>query len=121
MSMDQVAPHMADLSEAIKKPDSPFKPCEPFLPIFQKCAQTFGVPSILIASFALQEVCSIGCPAGVLFAQVPGQSTCNPSTTGGAGEVGLMQLTPDKCHDAPNGDCYDPVKSLPVNRSSPFS
>ncbi|PBK91454.1 lysozyme-like protein [Armillaria gallica] len=90
MSMDQVAPHMADLSEAIKKPDSPFKPCEPFLPIFQKCAQTFGVPSILIASFALQE------------------STCNPSTTGGAGEVGLMQLTPDKCHDAPNGDCYDP-------------
>lgn len=67
MSMDQVAPHMADLSEAIKKPDSPFKPCEPFLPIFQKCAQTFGVPSILIASFALQEVCSVGRPARVLL------------------------------------------------------
>ncbi|KAK0212868.1 hypothetical protein DFS33DRAFT_1377320 [Desarmillaria ectypa] len=90
MSIDQVAPFIMDLPEAIKKPDSPFKSCEQFLPIFEKCAQTFGVPSILIASFALQE------------------STCNPSTTGGAGEVGLMQLTPDKCNDAPNGNCYDP-------------
>lgn len=49
------------------------------------------VPSILIASIAMQE------------------STCNPQTQGGAGEQGLMQLTQDKCGAAPNGDCKDPV------------
>ncbi|KAK0461289.1 glycoside hydrolase family 23 protein [Desarmillaria tabescens] len=88
--MDQVVSRMADLKEAIKKPGSPFRACEQFVPIFEKYAQVFGVPAILMASFALQE------------------STCNPSTTGGAGEAGLMQLTPDKCYDAPNGNCYDP-------------
>lgn len=49
------------------------------------------VPPIMIASFALQE------------------SSCNPNTVGGAGEQGLMQLTKDKCGDAPGGNCKDPV------------
>jgi soluble lytic murein transglycosylase-like protein len=48
------------------------------------------VPPILIASIAMQE------------------STCNPNTVGGAGEQGLMQLTKDKCTQAPGGNCKDP-------------
>ncbi|KAK0485772.1 glycoside hydrolase family 23 protein [Armillaria novae-zelandiae] len=109
MSMDEVAPRMADLSEAIKKPESPFKPCEPFLPIFQKCAQMYGVPAILVASFALQEVCRAVCAAKRYGCSLIIDSLrAIRLPTGGAGEVGLMQLTQDKCHDAPNGDCYDP-------------
>lgn len=45
----------------------------------------------MLAAFAMQE------------------SSCNPNTVGGAGEQGLMQLTKDKCGDAPNGDCKDIV------------
>ena len=51
------------------------------------------VPPILLASIALQE------------------STCNPDTVGGAGEQGLMQLTSDKCNEAPGGNCKDLVRS----------
>lgn len=50
----------------------------------------FIVPSIMLASFALQE------------------SSCNPKTIGGAGEQGLMQITKEKCKGAPHGDCLDP-------------
>lgn len=60
------------------------------------------VPSILIASIAMQE------------------STCNPDTEGGGGEQGLMQLTPDKCGGAPGGNCKDPV-SLPIPVPRPLS
>ena len=49
----------------------------------------------MLAAFAMQE------------------SSCNPNTVGGAGEQGLMQLTKDKCGDAPNGDCKDPVRQPP--------
>jgi hypothetical protein len=52
---------------------------------------SFPVPSILLASIALQE------------------SSCNPATVGGNGEQGLMQLTVDKCGDAPGGNCQDVV------------
>jgi Transglycosylase SLT domain len=52
------------------------------------------VPPIILASFAMQE------------------STCNPSAVGGAGEQGLMQITPDKCKGAPNGNCKDIVSFL---------
>jgi soluble lytic murein transglycosylase-like protein len=48
------------------------------------------VPSIILASFALQE------------------SSCNPRTIGGAGEQGLMQITKEKCGGAPGGNCLDP-------------
>ncbi len=36
------------------------------------------------------------------------ESTCNPNVTGGNGEQGLMQITPDKCGGAPGGNCKDP-------------
>jgi len=49
----------------------------------------YGVPPILIASFANQE------------------SGCNPSTLGGGDEQGMMQITPDKCGGAPGGNCLD--------------
>ena len=49
------------------------------------------VPSIILASFAMQE------------------SSCNPETVGGGGEQGLMQITKDKCGGAPGGNCKDPV------------
>ncbi|KAI0305544.1 lysozyme-like domain-containing protein [Multifurca ochricompacta] len=56
---------------------------------FNKYGNQFGIPPIVLASFAMQE------------------SGCNPSTTGGAGEQGLMQITKDKCGGAPNGNCKD--------------
>ena len=37
------------------------------------------------------------------------ESSCEPNAVGGAGEQGLMQLTKDKCSDAPSGNCKDPV------------
>jgi soluble lytic murein transglycosylase-like protein len=43
----------------------------------------------MLASFALQE------------------SSCNPKTVGGGGELGLMQITKDKCVGAPGGNCLD--------------
>jgi hypothetical protein len=49
----------------------------------------------MLASFAMQE------------------SSCNPNTVGGAGEQGLMQITPDKCKGAPNGNCKD-IVSFPI-------
>jgi hypothetical protein len=49
------------------------------------------VPAIVFASIAMQE------------------SGCNPQVVGGAGEQGLMQITPDKCKGAPNGNCKDIV------------
>ena len=60
------------------------------------------VPSILLASIAMQE------------------STCNPNTVGGAGEQGLMQITPDKCHGAPKGNCKDIVSFLMHQFASDF-
>lgn len=54
----------------------------------------FLVPPILLASIALQE------------------SSCNPSTVGGNGEQGLMQLTRDKCGGAPGGNCQDVVRII---------
>lgn len=43
------------------------------------------------------------------------ESSCDPSTVGGAGEQGLMQLTKDKCGSAPDGNCKDPVSVLGVH------
>lgn len=40
------------------------------------------------------------------------ESSCNPNTVGGAGEQGLMQLTKDKCTNAPNGNCKDVVRDF---------
>ncbi|KAF8919868.1 glycoside hydrolase family 23 protein, partial [Mucidula mucida] len=82
--------HYVSLDDAIQSPGSPFQACSEYVWIFNKYGDQYGIPPIMMASFALQE------------------STCNPATTGGAGEAGLMQLTSDKCYDAPNGNCYDP-------------
>jgi len=51
----------------------------------------YGIPPIIMASFAMQE------------------SGCNPNTVGGGGEQGLMQITKEKCAGAPGGNCKDPV------------
>ncbi|KAH9945736.1 lysozyme-like protein [Amylocystis lapponica] len=79
-----------NLTIAIQEAGSPFKACRAFLPLFEQYAEQYGVPSILVAAIAMQE------------------SSCNPATVGGAGEQGLMQLTWDKCGDAPGGNCRDP-------------
>jgi len=86
--IDQVK--VVSLSEAIKSPSSPFRACSRFVPLFNRYAGQFGIPSIFLAAFALQE------------------SSCRPETVGGGGEQGLMQITRDKCGGAPGGNCRDP-------------
>lgn len=75
------------LDEAINDPNSPFKPCAPYVDIFDREAANTGLPPILIASIAMQE------------------STCNPNVRGGGGEYGMMQITQDKCTEGI--DCLD--------------
>ena len=79
------------LSSALQSSSSPFKACAAYISIFEKYGNQYGIPAIMLASFAMQE------------------SSCNPETVGGAGEQGLMQITRDKCTGAPNGNCRDPV------------
>ncbi|SPC62185.1 uncharacterized protein UHOD_08814 [Ustilago sp. UG-2017b] len=67
-----------------------FAPCKEVLWAFEAAEKAHGVPATVLMSFAMQE------------------STCNPNVTGGNGEQGLMQITPDKCGGAPNGNCKDP-------------
>ncbi|KAH9858742.1 lysozyme-like domain-containing protein [Lenzites betulinus] len=79
-----------DLAKALQSSNTPFKACSAFIDTFYEASGTYGIPPILIASIAMQE------------------SSCNPSTVGGAGEQGLMQITKDKCGGAPGGNCKDP-------------
>jgi len=79
------------LGAALQNPESPFKACAAFIGLFEKYGGMYGIPSIMLASFAMQE------------------SSCRPWTVGGAGEQGLMQITVDKCGGAPGGNCQDPV------------
>lgn len=67
-----------------------FAPCGEYIWMFTKYANEAGIHPIMAASIAMQE------------------SGCNPWTVGGAGEQGLMQLTVDKCGNAPGGNCMDP-------------
>ncbi|KAG1770489.1 glycoside hydrolase family 23 protein [Suillus occidentalis] len=78
-----------DLSTVAYQDGSAFANCKDFVPTFEKYGSKYGIPAILLASFAMEE------------------SSCKPSTVGGAGEQGLMQLTNDKCVGAPKGDCKD--------------
>jgi hypothetical protein len=78
------------LSTAIQASGSPFKACSEYVSIFEQYGAQYGIPAIMLASFAMQE------------------SSCNPNTVGGGGEQGLMQLTKDKCGDAPGGNCKEP-------------
>ncbi|CAE6463466.1 hypothetical protein ACGC1H_000083 [Rhizoctonia solani] len=79
-----------DLETAANMTNSPFTRCQQYFPLFYKYSKMYDVPAILIASFANQE------------------SGCNAGTIGGGDEQGLMQITPDKCGGAPNGNCLDP-------------
>lgn len=79
------------LGTALQDPNSPFRACAPYVHLFEQYGGAYGIPAILLASFAMQE------------------SSCRPWIVGGAGEQGLMQITVDKCGGAPNGDCKDPV------------
>ncbi|KAI0743489.1 lysozyme-like protein [Daedaleopsis nitida] len=79
-----------DLDDALKDPNSPFQACKSYISTFKKYADQHGIPPIIIASVAMQE------------------SSCDPSTVGGGGEQGLMQITKDKCGGAPGGNCRDP-------------
>ncbi|TFL02451.1 glycoside hydrolase family 23 protein [Pterulicium gracile] len=79
-----------DLRAALNDGNSPFHACKNYISTFEKYAWEHGYPPILLAAFAMQE------------------SSCNPNTTGGGGEMGLMQITPDKCGGAPGGNCKDP-------------
>lgn len=81
------------LSAAISSGKGPFLACTKYVHLFEQYGEQFGLPAIMLASFAMQE------------------SSCNPNTVGGGGEQGLMQITKDKCGGAPGGNCRDPVRS----------
>lgn len=83
-----------DFSMILQKRGNPFKPCKPYLSMFEDMANETGLPTILLASIALQE------------------SGCDPNQTGGAGEIGMMQVTSEKC--PPNKNCYDAAVSEPA-------
>lgn len=87
VTVDQVS--SMSLDTALQDPNSPFQACKPYLSIFDKYAQQTGLPSILIASIAMQE------------------SSCIASTMGdNGGAYGLMQITQDKCSSGVS--CTDP-------------
>lgn len=66
-----------------------FQPCAPYASEFKAAHSSTGIPVAILMSIAMQE------------------STCNPKVTGSRGEIGMMQLTKDKCSSAPGGNCYD--------------
>lgn len=71
-------------SEAAKS--GVFGSCSKYKSAFDSAASQTGVPAVLLMAFAMQE------------------SSCNPTVKGGNGEIGMMQLTPDKCS---NANCWD--------------
>jgi len=79
----------ADLSSVLDHGNSPFEACHDYLDIIEKYSAQFKVPSILVASFAMQE------------------SGCQPDVVGEGGEQGMMQISQDKCNGAPRGNCRD--------------
>jgi len=84
-----------DLDTALQNSSSPFQNCQPYLQTFKDVAGNTTVNGvalqpILLASFAMQE------------------SSCNPKEQGGGGEVGMFQLSEDKCPGGKASDaCYD--------------
>jgi hypothetical protein len=80
------------LATALQDSKSPFQSCKKYLSIFEAAAKKYNIPDILLASFAQQE------------------SSCNPSTRGGGGEVGMFQLSQDKCPGGKSSSaCLDPT------------
>lgn len=84
-----------NLSEILETPNSVFEACRPYLWMFETMEAETGVPTIFLASIALQE------------------SGCNPEITGGAGEIGMMQITSEKCPQD-GSDCYDPMTNIRI-------
>ncbi|BGP07307.1 hypothetical protein JCM10049v2_003138 [Rhodotorula toruloides] len=79
------------LSAALSMPNSVYSACKPYVSLFEEYGDKYGLPPILLAAFAMQE------------------SSCDPKVMGdNGGAYGLMQITEDKCGDAPDGDCADP-------------
>lgn len=68
-----------------------FGSCSKYKSAFDNAASQTGVPAVLLMAFAMQE------------------SSCNPSAKGGNGEIGMMQLTPDKCT---NANCWDATTNI---------
>jgi hypothetical protein len=81
-----------DLNTAMSTSNTPFQACSDFVQQFQDMSGQTGIPAVLLMSISLQE------------------SGCQQGATGPNGEIGLMQITPDKCPSS--GDCYDPDVSL---------
>jgi len=77
--------------------NSPFGACTDNMQQFQDMAGQTGIPAVLLMSIALQE------------------SGCSPGATGPNGEIGLMQITPDKCPSS--GNCYDPATNIGIGAS----
>ncbi|KAG8756316.1 hypothetical protein FRC14_003178 [Serendipita sp. 396] len=82
-------------SEVVNMPGNPFGGCSAYSQIFIDAGRDTGIPSTLLAAIAMQE------------------SSCQPWVTGRAGEVGMMQVTGEKC---PNGyagpECYEPYTNV---------
>lgn len=70
---------------------SAFKACSKYESAFKSAEKSSGIPAVVLMSFAMQE------------------STCNPSVKGGNGEIGMMQLTPDKCGGK---NCWDATTNI---------
>jgi hypothetical protein len=84
-----------DLAAVLQKPGNPFAACNDYLSIFQDMERETTVPAIFLASIALQE------------------SGCRADVTGGATEIGLMQITPEKC-PSDGSNCYDPATNIRI-------
>lgn len=97
LTFDQL--NIVSLDDALRSSNSPFHACAPFHWAFNQFGGEFGIPPIVLASFAMQE------------------SSCNPDTVGGGGEQGLMQITHDKCGGAPGGNCRDPAFNIRTGAS----
>ncbi|PWN36519.1 lysozyme-like protein [Meira miltonrushii] len=76
--------------QAIKQPA--FKACAKYYKHFKAASDKYGIPEIVLMSFAMQE------------------SSCKPYTHGANGEIGMMQVTPQNCKDlgVQPQDSWDP-------------
>ncbi|PVF96645.1 hypothetical protein CPB86DRAFT_761669 [Serendipita vermifera] len=93
-TVDQIITYPGGLRAAIEADNSPYKPCTRYVDLFETAGAEFQVPPLFIAAFALQE------------------SGCNPDVDGGGGEQGMMQISPEKCANAPNGNCKDVIYNV---------
>jgi hypothetical protein len=86
-----------DLATVLEQDGNVFSACKDYLHIFETMSSETGIPTILLASIALQE------------------SGCRPDVTGGAGEIGMMQITGEKCPQGyPDASCYDAETNIRI-------